>query len=249
MKAQKKAFTLIELLVVIAIIALLLSVLLPSLGKAKEAAKKIICQSNIKQYATANHVYSTLNDDEMLPVYWITSAQLWDAVGVPAAEVYRMISALTSGGGLNKVNVSGDWVCPSANKRNIENNLAMPFTYAYNNGGRMWNSTVSYKVTQVKSPTNKITFMDNADFAVNGWLPFTTESVGINYFMYWDVNPDIYRGVGSVSYRHSEGANMAMVDGHVEYKKKEDVWITNETGSPDYKAMAPSWDLFDEQPL
>ena len=50
---DRKAFTLIELLVVIAIIALLLGIVVPSLRKAKEYAKKIICKSNLHQIAVA----------------------------------------------------------------------------------------------------------------------------------------------------------------------------------------------------
>ncbi len=53
----KKAFTLIELLVVIAIIALLLAVILPSLKKAKEYARKVVCQSNEHQIALAIGTY------------------------------------------------------------------------------------------------------------------------------------------------------------------------------------------------
>jgi prepilin-type N-terminal cleavage/methylation domain-containing protein/prepilin-type processing-associated H-X9-DG protein len=60
---RTKGFTLIELLVVIAIIALLLSVLLPSLSKAKEQAKTMICQSRLKQWGTIIPLYANDNSD------------------------------------------------------------------------------------------------------------------------------------------------------------------------------------------
>ncbi len=53
----KKGFTLIELLVVIAIIALLLSIIVPSLKKTKEYARHVICQSNLKQFSTSLEMY------------------------------------------------------------------------------------------------------------------------------------------------------------------------------------------------
>lgn len=59
-----KAFTLIELLVVIAIIALLLSVIIPAMRKAKEQTKFTICKSNLYQYGLAGEMYLIDNGDE-----------------------------------------------------------------------------------------------------------------------------------------------------------------------------------------
>jgi prepilin-type N-terminal cleavage/methylation domain-containing protein len=56
---KQKAFTLIELLVVIAIIALLLSIVMPAMRKAKDHARKIICQSNYKQLGVAFGTYES----------------------------------------------------------------------------------------------------------------------------------------------------------------------------------------------
>ena len=54
---QKKGFTLIELLVVIAIIALLLSILMPSLKKAKKVAQAVVCKSNLRQWGLIWRMY------------------------------------------------------------------------------------------------------------------------------------------------------------------------------------------------
>ncbi len=59
---RKKGFTLIELLVVIAIIALLLSILMPSLSKAKLVAQKIECQSNMKNLVMTQALFAQSNE-------------------------------------------------------------------------------------------------------------------------------------------------------------------------------------------
>lgn len=70
MKRKFKGFTLIELLVVIAIIALLISILLPSLSRARELSKRLVCGSNTKGIGTSAKIYANENQEKwMIPAY------------------------------------------------------------------------------------------------------------------------------------------------------------------------------------
>ena len=61
-----KGFTLIELLVVISIIALLLAILMPSLGIVKKKAQGVVCLANLDNMSKAWYLYSTENSDKLV---------------------------------------------------------------------------------------------------------------------------------------------------------------------------------------
>lgn len=68
LSTKRGAFTLIELLVVVAIIAVLISILLPSLRAARKLAKRVVCSSNLRQLAIGMHTYASEGEE------WIIGA-------------------------------------------------------------------------------------------------------------------------------------------------------------------------------
>jgi len=111
MTVKKRGFTLIELLVVIAIIAVLVSLLLPAVQQAREAARRTQCRNNLKQIGLAFHNY--LDVHLKFPMAYLSNADYstgtvtprpgsmsWPCALLPFIEQTNAYNAITAAGGL-----------------------------------------------------------------------------------------------------------------------------------------------------
>lgn len=112
----RQGFTLIELLVVISIIAVLMSIMMPALGRVREQAKSVVCRSNLKQINLGAALWSEDNNQWVLPVTWFRTnpfeKPLEDFSNPGSLEKYVNASRETEG---------DVYVCPSAKNERFYN--------------------------------------------------------------------------------------------------------------------------------
>ena len=209
-----KAFTLIELLVVIAIIALLLAILIPALGRAKEAGKRAVCLSSLKQLGMAFVLYAGDNDDKIVssdvgvPGFsptWVN--KVWASGWSTGAQLpeYEQIDGIKSGALWDYANTIDIYNCPTGYRGEM-----LTYAMVISMNGRSVDGSPSFKkLSQIRSTSERLVFIDEGLATPNAWA--TKYALA----QWWDMPGT----------RHSDGNTFSFADGHSTYRK----WVGKET--------------------
>jgi len=234
---------------------------MPALGKTRDQARRILCESNLKTIGMADIMYSQECDNWHVPIFngsvpenwlWLQNPLFTILVDLKGRhnEEYQDIfeeKAMT---------LLKDFKCPN-DKRTVENGGLHPHGYIITQGvsyamnaeclygpGRTWcyyrgleepGLAHCVKTSQVVKPDEKIFFIDGQWFAAC--------MDGSDYEKVWDLCGDVMSCIewDTAAYRHDEGANILFYDAHVKWMPKQEIWPHRKKAPEQMEALKAIW--------
>jgi len=211
------------LLVVIGIIAVLMSILLPSLNRAREQARQVQCLSNLRQIATATVMYYT-NNKGLLPGGAEPPQKKWDWIMWDEANGFKDFdeSVLSPYFGTKPLN-KAYFRCPS-DEAEIHQSVyggRYPYKYSYTMNCYLCDNSRAYaaftikknfKIDMIKKASQKIMYIDENERTANDglWVPGQDDAAS-----YVDQLADRHEQNKAIKKKSGRG-NAAFADGHAE---------------------------------
>jgi len=242
-------FTLIELLVVVAIITLLIALMMPNLSKAKDRAKTVTCQSNLKQIGMAIYTYEGNHSDKVMSGCYAylqyhpqtgairghtigdggNAQASWNEVLVADGVVKQRFTVGTGGWTSGQLWAAGRGIfyCPSS--------ALQP------QGGR---GDLGYGIGYYAASR----FYDSGGAILQTGLPPDQKGASTMKTQWWNMGHIVAFDGGVYSHRsgmqpfegvvynnkHNKGANYLMGDGHAEWSDKYHLERVNQDGEKDF---------------
>jgi len=206
---KAKALTLIELLTVLAVIALLISILLPSLRRAKQSALSTVCLNRIRQICLAQHGYADENDDCFTPCYNDDPDdpnKVWQI----RLKNYLPLTDVNGWNTKDRADVKSVHCCPSAHYTDEQKNYCYA-SYGLNNF--LTHPNWFYEWLRVRRPSDIILVRDMEEY------PYDVVGTSDEWF-WWGWMPRPLPG-----FRHLGNGNMGFVDGHVKPLSEEELRV------------------------
>jgi len=198
------AFTLIELLVVIAIIAILASMLLPSLNRAKEKAQQMTCASNLRQIGSVLGIYCDNWDGGFLG-YDPGFADEIDGVAYNSQGWFFFLCKHYLS---ENTDVFG---CPTDKRWDFGSLHTQSYGYVYGFDSPGWSrgwaegNKLGHSANRIRVPSEMVLFAESNGDSVHDWVVFGSDIAHTTH------------GLGNA--RHANGLNAYFWDGHVSHEQ------------------------------